>query len=459
MDEELVSTFGRGEWVDQTILHPMGLVLMLICGIAILTFHRRHVIWPIIIIACFVASAQRIVILSLDFNMLRIMVLFGLTRLFLKHEYRGFETQPLDKIILLYVASRFIIHFIREPSAGTLIFELGNSFDAIGMYFMFRMLIRSWEDVNHVVTAFLVIAIPVAGFFVVEHTTAHNVFSIFGGVPEITFIRDGRLRCQGAFAHPILAGAFWATILPLIAARWWDKSKNQFMTLIGVLCVCWIVFASASSTPAFSAIMAIVGGFMVTQRNKMKIIRWGVFASVIGLHLIMKAPVWHLISRVSAVAGSTSYHRYMLINAAIRNIKEWWLLGIESTGHWFRNAVDLTNQYVAEGVRGGLLTLIIFILGISIAFRSVGRIWRRVENNKTHFAMSWALGVSLFVHCVNFIGVSYFGQIIIVWYMILAIITSIDLATEKAYLAEQSKSTDNQNMKKIQGAVHKSWNV
>ena len=39
-----------------------------------------------------------------------------------------------------------------------------------------------------------------------------------GGVPEITVVREGRLRCQGAFAHPILAGCFWAEQLPLIAA-------------------------------------------------------------------------------------------------------------------------------------------------------------------------------------------------------------------------------------------------
>ena len=206
--------------------------------------------------------------------------------------------------------------------------------------------------------------------------------------------------------------------------------------------------------------MAFIGGIMFLQRDKMRRIRWGVLATVIGLHLVMKAPVWHLISRVSAVGGSTSYHRYMLIDSAIRNFNEWWLFGITTTANWFHNAIDLTNQYVAEGVRGGLLTLIFFILSIAIAFRSVGRTWRRVKDDKAKLAMSWALGVSLFVHCVNFIGVSYFGQIIILWYMILAIITSIDLVTQKAYIAKQSETESNKNMAKpIQGAAHKSWNM
>ena len=35
------------------------------------------------------------------------------------------------------------------------------------------------------------------------------------------------------------------------------------------------------------------------------------------------------------------------------------------------------------------------------------------------------LGVGLFVHCMNYIAVSYFGQIEMLWYLQLAIITSL----------------------------------
>ncbi len=40
-------------------------------------------------------------------------------------------------------------------------------------------------------------------------------------------------------------------------------------------------------------------------------------------------------------------------------------------------------------------------------------------------ALAWALGVSLFVHCVVFIGVSYFGQVLLVWYVGLGFIGSL----------------------------------
>ena len=59
------------------------------------------------------------------------------------------------------------------------------------MYFLFRCLVRTWEDVDRVVLGFIVISVPVAIFFLIERSTGRNLFAMFGGVPLITDIRDG----------------------------------------------------------------------------------------------------------------------------------------------------------------------------------------------------------------------------------------------------------------------------
>lgn len=41
--------------------------------------------------------------------------------------------------------------------------------------------------------------------------------------------------------------------------------------------------------------------------------------------------------------------------------------------------------------------------------------------------IAWALGTVLFMHCMNFIAVSYFEQIVALWYMTLAAIASLTL--------------------------------
>ena len=116
----------------------------------------------------------------------------------------------------------------------------------LGIYFVGRFLIRSWSDLRFAASAVAVLSVPIAILFAAEWTTGYNIFSIFGDVPAETWVRGGRLRCQGAFAHPILAGTFWAAALPLI----WTlrKDKNILMRLGTIGCL-FIVAACSSSTP------------------------------------------------------------------------------------------------------------------------------------------------------------------------------------------------------------------
>ena len=159
----------------------------------------------------------------------------------------------------------------------------------------------------------------------------------------------------------------------------------------------------------------------------MRVVRWSILLTLIALHIVMKAPVWHLVSRISAVGGSTGWHRFYIINQTIINFDDWWFSGCSGStvASWGIHGGDATNHYIVEGLNGGFLTMCLFIAVIVIAFRQVGYLWRSQSHNLYRLALSWALGVSLFVHCVNFVGVFYFGQIYIIWYLLLAVICSL----------------------------------
>jgi len=138
----------------------------------------------------------------------------------------------------------------------------------------------------------------------------------------------------------------------------------------------------------------------------------------------MEAPVWALIARVSAVGGSTSYFRYKLIDSAIHHFPEWYLVGTRSTAHWFWGAQDVCNHYILEAVRGGLVTLSLFVAVLVLAFQGVGQWWRKCSH-KYELALAWSVGVSLFAQCAQFIGISYSGgSILVALYLPLAIIGS-----------------------------------
>ncbi|MHC4082292.1 MAG: hypothetical protein ACYSU2_13335, partial [Planctomycetota bacterium] len=55
-------------WFNQTTLHPLGVVAIVLLGVATILVPRRYALVPALILACFVAPAQRIVLASLDFN-------------------------------------------------------------------------------------------------------------------------------------------------------------------------------------------------------------------------------------------------------------------------------------------------------------------------------------------------------------------------------------------------------
>lgn len=435
---------GFGQTGGETLIHPIGLIAVMVLGIAMLLLPRCWAVFPMLIIACFIPSAQRIVIFGLDFSLLRIMIIFGVFRLLLKKEYYPFTWNKLDTAILLWTLSAIIIYILRQADFSAVVNRSGFGFDVFGMYFLFRCLIRSWNDIDTIIIGVILISIPISLFFILENRTGRNIFSIFGGVSEITHIRNDRLRCQGPYSHAILAGCFWAALMPLIASYWWKSAQTHILTIISLFASMVIVVCCASSTPVGGMAAAMIGGIMFLFRKKMRFIGWGVLLMLIGLHFVMKAPVWHLISRVSAAGGSTGYFRYKLIDGAITHFHEWALLGTKSTAHWFWGAQDITNHYILEGVRGGFLTLCLFVAVIVVAFRDVGQLWRQQAKNPYTLAISWALGVSLFVHCVNFIGVSYFGSIHILWYLVLAMIGSLTTFSLKPVKLKVCTATNKQ---------------
>lgn len=152
--------------------------------------------------------------------------------------------------------------------------------------------------------------------------------------------------------------------------------------------------------------------------------RWGIVLVLISLHIVMKAPVWALIAKVGVIAGSTGWHRYELVDKAITRFGEWWLLGVKSTAPWGFEMDDMINQYVAEGVKGGVLCLALFIAAIVLCFRTLGLAMRSVADRKMQLTF-WAFGVSLLTHVIGFFGVSYWDQQMVVWYMLLAMISAV----------------------------------
>ena len=400
-----------------TLVHPLALGLMLVASLFVASLRRELILLPIIALVCFIPATQRVVILGLDFTMLRLLVMVALARIAFQGDLSELRWSKLDSLVLAWTIAITFIFVIRNgPSA--IANRLGGALDVWGMFMIARSTVRSHTELVSLVKMVAILSFPVLIGFTIERATQHNPFSIFGGVPEFTNLREGRLRCQGAFHHPIHAGVFWAGLLPLYFCLW--KVSTGTWKVLGVMsatcCVC-IIFLSASSTPIIGIAAGLLGLGLFFCRYQIRAIVITAIVILTSLHIVMDAPVWHLIGRIDVAGGSTGYHRYRLIDAAVGNFGQWWLVGLDSTAHWGRQLHDVTNHYILQGIRGGIWTLVLFVLVIIEAMGIVVRFCTMSTVSHQAKIIGWTIGTCILVHVICFLAVSYFQQINSLWWM------------------------------------------
>src|SRR3989442_651237 len=208
---------------------------MLIAIMMILLLPRRHVILVFLFCTFLIPLGQTLVVAGVHLFVLRIIILSGWVRVFwTKLSSRtnlfsgGFNS--VDKAFTLWAVSRALAFILLYWVVGAVINQFGFFWDAFGGYFLLRFLIRDEQDINSAIKCFSVISAILAICMVNEQLSMQNIFGLLGGVRSVPEIRDGWVRCQAAFEHPILAGTFGATLIPLFSWLWKSGKAKSLST-------------------------------------------------------------------------------------------------------------------------------------------------------------------------------------------------------------------------------------
>jgi len=156
----------------------------------------------------------------------------------------------------------------------------------------------------------------------------------------------------------------------------------------------------------------------------MRAVRWGILLTIVALGVVMKVPVWFVIAHANVIASSTGYHRALLVDNFFKHFRDWWLIGTNQTGNWGYFMWDHTNQFVAEGEEGGLVTFTCFIAMISQGFSRLGKMRRQVEGDRKQEWFFWSLGAIMVSQIFAFLGVRYWDQMAIWWWAFLAMVSA-----------------------------------
>jgi hypothetical protein len=412
-------------------MNPVGAFLTLLFSAVVFAAPRRNALLAVMAATCYVTQGQMIEIAGFHFTSIRIVLLAGILRSLGRGEFRDFEFNLIDKCFVMYV----LLNLAVVAVAGNGIFyQVGCSYSMLLAYFLFRALLKNHQEIEMFIADVAILIVPFALFMMQESVTGRNVFSAFGGVS--TMFRDGHFRCEAAFRSPITAGTLGATLMPLFVGLYLTKRRRPY-AVIGILAATVIVFYSRSSGPLLAYGSGILALCFWRWRQHMRRLRWTVLITLVSLHLYMKAPVWFLMGHMSDLVGGGGWYRAEIVDMAVKHFSSWWFLGTGDTSTWTVTALadgsaDLTNQFVAAGVRGGLISLIIFIMIFVRSYRYLGLAMQKVRGIAPDVEMLlWALGATLYGTLVNFFSVSYFDQIDVIWYLLLAMISSASFAILK----------------------------
>lgn len=420
--------------------------------IATLAVPRRWALIPLVLLISLVPTGQRVVIANIDFAFMRLAIVALAARALLRSETGRVPLTALTWVMIAQFTLPILAGSIR--GSGSIVTFIGYAGDYGLLFLLGRTYIRGKEDLLLVGRVMSFVFLGMIFFFAFEKSTGRNFFSELGGVRPITAIRDGELRCQGPFAHPIIAGVYVLAFIPAIGMQFFQfAGRRQLMGAAGILAAVTLIFFTGSSTPLGAAIITLAVMLVWKRRRIMpNLIRFGL---LFGLLIHIAAPTGlhgFLFTRVSIFSGSTGIHRYRLIQGAIDNFGSWALFGGTSNS-WGWGLDDVTCEYIAVALRGGALSLLLFLVGLIIAHCALVRAGAFSFRQKNPYP--FVVWVSLFSLLVCGIGVSFFGQSVVPFYLLLGAVDRVlgESKMPRPVSSAARRGGDRMFKKKIEGAV------
>ena len=274
------------------MLHPLVAVWMLIAIVLILALRRKMAIVPYLLAFFTIPIAQVILVGSLHFPVLRILILTVLARMIVRGGGNSGRRLPggfnrLDTVVILWTVWTLIANSLQWMDLQAFIKIAGDFIDALGSYLAARYLIPDRQTVRRAISVLALVCVIQGACMITEQFTHHNVFAALGA-NEPDF-RGGHVRAEGSIGN-LWAGAIAGASIPLFLGLWTEK-KSRMAALAGIAGATAMVLASHASTSWGTYGAALLGLCFWPLRKQMRIVRYGIVAALVGLHLVMHGPV------------------------------------------------------------------------------------------------------------------------------------------------------------------------
>jgi hypothetical protein len=226
--------------------------------------------------------------------------------------------------------------------------------------------------------------------------------------------RLGYIRAVGPSGHPTLFGASFVMFLPLIWAL--RHERQPWRTWAYAVAVLATIGALSSMSSGPWMMIVMLWGCLILERFKYlaKPLVWFVIVSCVAVDIISNRSFYHVLASYANPVGGTGWHRARLIDLAIENFNQWWLLGCGGTdpGWGARLGMtwtDITSHYITAGVLYGVGGIIALLGLLGSALILLIRAGRRAQD-PVFRSWCWAVGSIFVVLAVAFVASTFFDQ-------------------------------------------------
>jgi len=351
---------------------------------------------------------------------------------------RKFTWNRLDTLVTLsmvvYVGAYLIT--LVDPLPATIESRGGLLMDTWCAYLAARFIVTDRKKLITIIKCISIALVPLAILGVIESVTGWQPYAPlwrfspwFRGGAFVSEGRFGFARAVGPFSHAILFGGGFAMFMPLIYYLRHEKGDWRPLAYIISGIALLGALSSMSSGPWVMVIVVVFCLVMEKHKQLVKPLFILLVFSCIFIGIASNRPFYHVIASWANPLGGAGYHRAKLIDLAIEHFDEWWLVGYGAKdpgwGPWLGMArTDVTNEYILNGVRYGILGVIALCAILAKAFRELISTYRKMKDPAMK-SLCWAFGSLLFSVAVAWISVSFFGQLSTLVYCALGMIGSL----------------------------------
>lgn len=346
-----------------------------------------------------------------------------------------------DLLILAAVAWISLAMSMTSDAQQALTASVAHIADIGLAYFFARAAFNDTRDLR----MFLLLMLP--GLFLtgvillVEAVTYQHIIqgffsSITGrGIDYQSSPRMGLMRAQAQFAHPIQAGIFLASFLPL----YWFAGFKPWLKITGVLAAL-LSFATVSSVTFLALAFGLFLVFYQWLTEKIANLTWRLLFIGVGLFIFAAelgtgSGTFGLLTRFGSLNSVSAYARINIWNYGSANVVEhpWFGLGYADWERpvWMVASVD--NYWLLTAMRFGIPAVVFLGLAALVALVMIMR--RSTTSSSLEAQSERGVAISVAIFTLSIISASIWLQSQVWYFMLIGIAVSLASAPRQVLRA------------------------